>query len=227
MVALFGSLLTNGICAAEFSAKVGLVSDYRLHGISQTAGDPSARLYGNVFFENGVFAEVFVSNVDFEPFGDANYEIDYLIGHTRSINENWRFTGLILLFTFPDNSIDVDFAKGVFELGYKNLTLEYSYADDTLNTGEYSQFFGVKYKHPLSEKWHIDAHAERASGEFFVGFDINDYSNYSIGISGKKADFDLGLHYLYNDIRNSDEKNSGALRNDNTFVFSIAYTVRF
>ena len=64
----------------EFSANVGLISDYLFHGISRTEGNPA--LQGGFDYSYtpiGFSAGVWVSNVDFGN-TDENLEIDFYGG---------------------------------------------------------------------------------------------------------------------------------------------------
>ncbi len=73
----------------EFSANVGLFSDYTFRGISQTTEKPAIQGGFDYSLDTGVsgigiFLGAWASNVDFNDAGQANIEIDWYGGVSKT-----------------------------------------------------------------------------------------------------------------------------------------------
>ncbi|MEP6419664.1 MAG: hypothetical protein ABJ065_16995, partial [Marinobacter sp.] len=60
--------------------------------------------------------------------------------------------------------------------------------------------------------------------DYWGNIDIQDYEDYSVGVSTSLIGLDLALDWLFNDISGSDESSSGILRNDDTLTVSVSRT---
>ncbi|MEH6579663.1 MAG: TorF family putative porin [Amphritea sp.] len=215
----------DSICcsAAELSSTITFTNDYRFHGISQTAGDPAMQGSIDVAFDNGIYAGIWGSNVDFGD--DANLEIDYYVGYGNNLTEDLSYAATLLYFQYPGyEAFDGDYAEIELQLFYKDFTLTYDYADDYFNLGEDGQYIAVDYSTAMTEQVSLDLYAGYSYGNYWDEFDIGDYSDYSVGISGSVAGLDLSAAYLFNDIDSANEIDSGVFRNDDTLLLSVSRT---
>lgn len=209
--------------AAEVSSTVTFTNDYRFHGISQTAGDAAVQASIDVAFDNGFYAGVWGSNVDFGD--DANLEIDYYAGYSGSITDDLSYAATLLYFQYPGyDAFDGDYGEIELQLFYKDFTLTYDYANDYFNLNEDGQYIALDYSTAITEHINIDLHAGYSYGEYWDQFDIGDYKDYSIGVSGSVAGLDLSAAYLFNDIDSGNEVDSGTFRNDDTLLISVSRT---
>jgi len=86
----------TGILAPEnFTANVGLTTDYRFRGISNSDGPAVSGGFDWAY--NGFSVGVWASNTEFS---DGNVEIDYYGGYDYAWN-NWAFSIAALYYTFP------------------------------------------------------------------------------------------------------------------------------
>ncbi|MBR9885497.1 MAG: hypothetical protein GYB21_18385, partial [Oceanospirillales bacterium] len=109
-------------------------------------------------------------------------------------------------------------------LYYGNASITYGYANDYFNTGEAGQYIAVDYSHPLPNDISLDLHAGHSFGDYWGKADIDDFEDYSIGLSGSFAGLDLSAAYIITSIDSEDETDSGLFRNDNALVVSISRT---
>ncbi|SEF96027.1 TorF family putative porin [Marinobacterium lutimaris] len=220
---LVSTLAVTQVYAAETSGTISFTNDYRFNGISQTAGDAAIQGSLDVAFDNGIYAGIWGSNVDFGD--DANLEIDYYVGYGNSITDDLSYDVNLAWYTYPGyDAADADYGQLNFSLYYGNAYLTYGYADDYFNTGESGQYIAIGYSQPLPMDLSLDLHAGHSFGDYWGEADINDYEDYSIGLSGSYAGVDLSVAYLFNSIDKADEYNSGLFRNDNTVVLTVSRT---
>ncbi|EAR60305.1 TorF family putative porin [Neptuniibacter caesariensis] len=211
--------------AAEVSGTVSFTNDYRFRGISQSAGDAAVQGSLDVGFENGIYAGIWGSNVDFGSGEDANLEIDYYLGYGGDINDDLSYDINFSYYTYPGNdTADYDYSEIIAGLYYGDLGLTFAYSNDFFNTSESAKYVALDYSYGITEEVSLDLHAGHSFGEYWGSSDISDYSDYSIGVSGSYSGLDLSAAYLFNDIKTADEANSGAYRNDNTLLLTISRT---
>jgi len=221
------ALFHGALEAAELSGSVSFVSDYRYNGISQTAGDAATQGSINVFFENGLYAGLWGSNVDFGAFGpDANLEVDYYLGYYGTIKEALSYDVSYAWYSYPGfNSYEGEYGEIAISGSYSGATITYKFANDYFNTGEQAHYISLDYVHQLPYDFSLTAHAGRSFGDYWGVADIDDYEDYSVGIGLSKFGLDISVSYIFNDIKSGQEVDSGIFRNDDAVVFGISKSI--
>ncbi|AAZ26358.1 TorF family putative porin [Colwellia psychrerythraea] len=227
-IALFTSLISAfsiNTIAAEVSGSVSFTNDYRFRGISQTAGDAAVQGSLDVSFENGVYAGVWGSNVDFGD--EANLEVDYYVGYAGSITEELVYDATLFYFQYPGyGAADIDFFEVDFGLHYKDISLLYNVSNDYLNSSESAHNVALDYSLAITEDINLDLHAGYSFGDYWDGIrDFNDYQDYSIGLSSSFAGIDVSIAYLMNTMdTKAEEISHGEFSNDDTVLFTVSRT---
>lgn len=208
--------------AAELSSTVGFTNDYRFHGISQTAGDAALQGSIDLSFENGVYAGIWGSNVDFGD--DANLEIDYYLGYTGNLNDEVSYDATLYYFQYPGyEAADIDYFEVDLGLHYKGFSLLYALSNDYVNSSESAQYVSVDYTHPITEGVDLNLHAGYSHGDYWDGVrDFNKYKDYSIGLSGNVYGLDVSASYITTSMQAGDDVESGAFRNDDTLQLTLS-----
>ncbi|WP_299205480.1 TorF family putative porin [uncultured Amphritea sp.] len=214
--------LTSTVQAADVTGTVSFTNDYRFRGISQSAGDPAVQGSLDVGFDNGVYAGIWGSNVDFDD--DAKLEIDYYVGFANDINDDLSYDVSYGFYTYPGYNTDAEYGELALALYYGDVGFTMAYSDDFFNSGESAQYFGLDYSYGITEAVSLDLHAGYSTGDYWGKVDIDDYQDYSVGISGSVVGLDLSATYLFNSIDNAEEVDKGAFRNDNTLMLSVSRT---
>ena len=213
----------------EFSANVGLFSDYLYRGITQTLEGPA--IQGGFDYSHtstGFYAGVWASNVDFGA--DANIEIDYYGGIAGSFSNgvSWDIGGLYYQYAGSDDEPEEDFAEAYVSLGYTFSDVSY---EPSVGVGvNYSpDFFGedgdgvyvygsldLSLPHDFGLSFYVgyqDVEGDQTSGP--AGFD---YVHYSVGLSRSFGPVDLGVSW--NDA--NDDCDGGSNEACRAVVFSIS-----
>lgn len=119
-----GAEESKALIPGDFSANVGLFSDYTFRGISQTTEKPA--IQGGIDYSidtgfNGVglYLGTWASNVDFSDGNEANIEIDWYGGLSINLSGVDISAGF-LFYTYPGaaDSLNYDFVEGTLSLGY-------------------------------------------------------------------------------------------------------------
>ncbi|MDO6563364.1 TorF family putative porin [Amphritea sp. 1_MG-2023] len=207
--------LSTAVQAADVSGTVSFTNDYRFHGLSQTMGDPAVQGSLDVGFDNGVYAGIWGSNVDFDD--DANLEIDYYVGYGNDINDALSYDVMAAYYTYSGYSGEsYDYLELITSLYYGDFAFSYAFADDYANSGDESHYLGVDYSYGINDAVSLDLHAGHSFGDAYS----NDYEDYSIGLSGDAAGLDLSVAYLTNDIKGAKTDDY----DDDTVVFTVSRT---
>lgn len=186
----------------EFSANVGLYTDYVYRGISQTDEGPALQGGFDWAHDSGLYAGLWGSNVDFNDGDEAHLEIDYYLGFANSV-EGFHYDVFGLYYSYPgaDDSLDYDF----FELG-GSLGYDFGVADVTGGVAWSPDFFGgigdaVYYSGavavPLPYGFGIDGHVGHQD---FDDSGSTDYTDWSVGLTYAIWGFDLDLRYYDTDL---------------------------
>ncbi|AZT85577.1 hypothetical protein EHN06_19620 [Marinobacter sp. NP-4(2019)] len=214
-------LLSSAVTAAELSSTVGFTNDYRFRGISQTAGDAAMQGSIDVAFDNGLYAGIWGSNVDFGD--DANLEIDWYGGYWAAINDKMSWDATLYYYTYPGyDAADADYAEVDLNVYYGDLKLEYAFANDYVNLGEAAHYVALDYSYAVTEQVSLDLHAGHSFGDYWDDIDIGDYSDFSVGASTSFVGLDLSLAYLFNDLNSDQEIDNGAFSNDETVLLTVS-----
>lgn len=217
------ALSATSASAAELSSTITFTNDYRFNGISQTDGDPALQGSMDLAFDNGFYAGIWGSNVDFGD--DANLEIDYYGGYYGELTEDLAYDFTVGYYTYPGyDAFDGDYYDAAAAIIYKGVSLKYVYADDYFNSGESGQYVTLDYSYPVNETVALDFHAGHSFGDYWGRADIDDYEDYSVGVSAAVMGLDLSAKWLFNDIDSEDEISSGVFRNDDTLLVSVSRT---
>jgi len=156
----------------SFSGNLGVFSDYRFRGISQTNKNPAVQGGIDFSMKNGLYLGNWNSNVDSAMYNGANIEMDFYGGWKTTINEFGLDIGAIYYY-YPgsgaNNTSKIDNTELYIGGSWGPLSLKYNYA--------VSDFFGI----PSSS----GAYYLLLSGthDFGNGFGINASVGYQGGLS--------------------------------------------
>jgi uncharacterized protein (TIGR02001 family) len=195
-VLLAGAMLVAaGTASAQISVTPALVSDYDFRGISQSAKDPALQLGLNFSHENGFYAGLWGSNVDFGP-GDPNLEIDALVGFSGGDSEEsfgYDFGATYYTYVGESNfnypEIYAGISKGVF-------TGKLWYSWDYANVGESGYYLDGNLSFPLPQDFSLDVHAGYSGGDYWDAAYGDGYFDWSLGVSKSFGNFSVSLKYI-------------------------------
>lgn len=225
-------LLWAGQASAGVSATVTATSDYDFRGVSQTADDPALQASVDVEAENGFYAGIWASPVDFDDCCGEDYEVDWYAGFVAGETIEWD-VGYVY-YSYP----------GADGLNYPEVYLGGTYygADEAWDIGLKQwvswEWFGYdaygyyteanfNYALPFFDLG-LSLHVGRTYGDgpddFSDDSGIEEYYDYSVGLNRSFGAFDFDLRWVDTDLEDEFEIDSGAGRNDDRVVFSVSTT---
>lgn len=191
-------LTVVGVAQAEeeWSANVGVASEYVWRGVTQSDESPS--VWGGVDYANEYFyAGAWAATTDFGPDSEAGFELDLYAGFSDTLASGLTYDVGVIRYLYPDagDGEDLDFTEIYGGLGF-GLT-------DALEVG------GYVYFDPDNENTYVEGTAVYAFTEVFTAdlslgnysFDEGeDYVNWSIGATYSAGGLDFDLRYWDTDI---------------------------
>ncbi len=192
--------LTAELRADQFTAQLTLTTDYVFRGRSQSREDPA--IQGGVQYraDNGFFAGVWASSVDFasnrirsEP---RDLELDIYLGYGLDLGAQWAGTVQLTRYTYPGDD-------PAFEYNYDELTLAVQFRDrvglaanvsnDLFDLGERAVAWEISGRQPLSDR--IDGVA--GYGHFDLDSVVgSSYDYWNLGASLSIRQFVIEVAYI-------------------------------
>jgi len=208
--------------SSPFSATLGFYSDYMFRGISQT--DNGIAMQGSFDYanDNGFYAGMWGSNVEFEGNSDTSFELDIYLGYATEFN-GVTLDFAALRYLYPDSNSFEDFNEYKVAATINGFTASLYFTNDMFGTSENAWYVNGAYSFALP----MDASLNLAVGYSDYDEEVlnngpaaDDYMDWSIGVSKSISGFDLSLNYIDCDS-NCEEMNGDALT-DGRVVFAIS-----
>lgn len=200
----------------EFSANVGLHSEYYFRGISQT--DDAPALQGGFDWSAtiddgtgiGVYLGVWGSNVDFNEAAGvdgATVEIDYyggLTGDVGSTGVSWDVGFIYYSYPGADSSLNYDFieAQGAlsYDFGFASATASLNYSPENFGNSGTAFYPKLGVDVPVGKYLTLSAHVAKQYIEDNATFGQPDYVDWSVGATVNIAGFDVNLTWSDTDL---------------------------
>jgi uncharacterized protein (TIGR02001 family) len=197
--------------ASPWSATLVLTSDYRFRGQSQSDRNPAVQ--GSVDFaaENGFFAGVWASNIDFNDVNDTSIEVDLYAGITTAVSESTEATFKVVYYAYPDQdnlNNDYDYVEVLASLshdfGGAAVTGEIAWSPDYFaQTGSAVALTGT-LEVPLAEWLSASGHLGYQSIDDNGAFGTPDYMFYDIGLSATWEMLTFDVRWVDTDLSELD-----------------------
>jgi uncharacterized protein (TIGR02001 family) len=130
--ALGATALPSLVQAQDLSFNVGLVSDYRYRGISQTRLKPAVQGGVDLGLPGGFYLGAWATNIKWikDAGGDADVEIDVYGGYKTEIAKGLGLDVGVLTYVYPSNKLptDANTTELYGALTFGPATLKYSHA---------------------------------------------------------------------------------------------------
>jgi len=225
-VSVLAGATATTVQAAEVSANVALVTDYRFRGISQSDEDIALQGGFDLGFDNGIYIGTWGSTVDFDSNDgfDGSLELDYYVGWGMDIGENSAIDVGYLYYDYPgDDGAEGDYQELYGSFSWRDLTVGMAYSDDYYGETDTFFYYYAGYSLGLGENLSLDFHLgyndlEKDGG--FLATDEDSYIDYSVGITWSVMGVDLGATYVGTDLDEEDVFDTDW--GEDTVVFSIA-----
>lgn len=185
----------------EFSANVGLFSDYRFRGISQTDNEPAIQGGFDWSHDSGFYLGTWASNLEFN---DAHIEMDFYGGYAGSV-ENFSYDLGVIYYWYPGTrrNQNFDFIEAAVGVGYDfevaSVSLGANYSPENFGASGNALYLETGVSVPLPSKFTLDASVGYQIIEDEATFGTPDYLTWTVGLSRPLYGFDLGVAYVDTD----------------------------
>jgi uncharacterized protein (TIGR02001 family) len=186
-----------GFLSGAFEAKVEGVTDYVDRGVSETGGGPAVQGIFDYALENGLYAEISASSVDFTG---ARAELAYTLGWEGKIDDVKLDAG-VAFTTYPGSapSLGYDYweASCTFSRGFGPIKIlgELAFSPDYFG-GSGKEFYaetGPDFQLPLD--FTVSARVGQQWVEDPAKAGVPDYLNWQLGIGREVLGFTGSLRY--------------------------------
>ena len=184
--------VASSASAATLSGSGALTTDYVWRGTTQTQGDPAVQAGFRAAAENGLYGSIWGSNVEFAPETKASSELDFAVGWSGNLAQDWALDVNLTHYRYPSTTVDLNWTEAIGTLTWKqNYWAQLGYSNDALATEEAGAYAQVGAKLPLSEQVRLEA----AAGYYWLDDAYDDsYAHAQLGaVWAFKAPFELRL----------------------------------
>ncbi len=173
-----GALLPSQALATDINSSITLTSDYVWRGSTQTSGNPALQAGVKVVGQSGLYASVWASNVRFSPSSDANSEVDYTVGWSKSLNDAWALDVNVLHYQYPSTRADLDWTEVNSTVSWKDRAwASVGYSNEALGYEANGVYAQVGAKLPLNDLLRL----ETSVAHYFLNDRVIVKDNYTHG----------------------------------------------
>lgn len=231
------AMLSSGVAFAQAKApepdftitgNVGLFSDYRFRGISQTNKKPALQGGFDFAHKSGFYLGNWNSNVNSQFFSGSNLEMDFYGGYKGSFSGIGYDIGA-LYYYYPGSSPKIDNTEIYFGTSYGPFSAKYYHAvsdffsvPDTKN----SYYLDLGFAYDLGNGLGVNAHVGYQKVKN-VGGPAGKVTDYKIGVTQDIAGsgYIAGLSYISTNRKNTFfDPTSGKDIGKSTLVVSLSKT---
>lgn len=242
-IAAFSALALISLTAvthAEITGTVALTTDYDFRGVSLSDEDPAIQASIDYAHDNGFYASLLGSNVDYGSDYDGTIEIDLSAGLSGETEIGIGWDVGMACYMYPDSDSSPakseieDYSEVYLGGSYQMLDAKVWYTDDYGDTGDDAWYTELNANFELPAGLTLGLHVGQGFGDYWdavadaaeinlatTGID-GDYTDWSIGLGYTVGSFDLKLRYIDTNTDSALQVNSGAFANDSRVVFSVS-----
>ncbi len=143
--------------AGTLSGGLTLTNDYVWRGISQSNEDPAVQGSLKLSADNGLYASVWGSNVEFAPALEASSEFDLVLGWTGALGENAALDVSLVHYLYPGTTADLDWTEANATLTLaSNYWLSAGWSNDALALDVDGLYLQAGARLPVGERFRLE-----------------------------------------------------------------------
>jgi len=179
---VFTCLLMATPCAfaADASGTAALTTDYVWRGTSQSNEDPAVQAGFKLAADNGAYAQVWGSSVEFAPETRASSEIDLVAGWSGALGDTLALDVNVTHYLYPSTTVDLDWTEANATLTWRtHYWLQVAHSNDALASDAAGTYAQIGARLPLDERFRFEAAAGRYWLDGASGYE--DYTHLQVG----------------------------------------------
>ena len=223
------ALITATAAQAQISGNLGLTSDYRFRGVSQTQNAPAVQ--GGIDYNHvsGLYVGNWNSSVSSQLYTTgAGIESDVYAGFRKQVFGNFTLDVGTMNYFYPRAGTNGSFdTNEVFAgIGYKELiTVKYSHAlSDYFGTANSKNSFYVQADAaiPLARNLQLVAHIGHTN---VANSSSLDYTDYNVGLGYDLKGWNLAAKYYINDNKTSTFMTANTVGGQKLYKDALVFSV--
>lgn len=184
---------------SSISYNLGIASDYRYRGISQTETDPALQGGADYSASNGFYVGTWASTISWlkDEDGDdtSKVEIDVYAGKKGEFAEGFTYDFGVLTYIYPshDQEVSPNTTEVYGSLGFGPAYIKYSHAVTDLfgfDDSDGSGYLDIGVNYEFVPTWTLNAHVGHQDVK---NYDDASYTDYLLGVT---KDFDVVIGSL-------------------------------
>ncbi len=186
---------------AQFSATATATTDYDFRGVTQTDEDPALQFSIDFEHDDGIYAGVWVSNVDFQDCCNENLEVDWFAGYAFDVADVSFDVGYNF-YSYPGGD-DLNYGEYYVGAAYNIFEVYYWYTDDFFNLDESAFYLEGAAYFELPSDFGLEVHVGYTEGDALeaeVESGLREYLDYGIAVTRSFGNFDAELRYVDTDL---------------------------
>lgn len=196
---------------AEITAEVGVTSDYRYNGVSQTEGNPAVQAGINYAHDSGFYAELWSSNAHFSGSG-TELEIDTAIGFEFEMGEDLSLDLGVATYNYFGKSGAGDLNYPELYVGVNlptNTSIYAHYANDYSGAGINSYFVELGQEFELGDyTLGFTATHTKTSEDDYWDAGSDSYQHLEVSLARQWQGFDFKLAAIGTTIKDDYDNNA-------------------
>ncbi|MCD9088429.1 TorF family putative porin [Stenotrophomonas sp. SY1] len=152
--------MTGTAAAYQVGGSATLTSDYVWRGSTQTQGDAAVQAGFKAATDNGFYASAWGSNVEFAPETHASSELDFTVGWSGKLADDWALDANVLHYHYPSTTVDLNWTELNSTVTWKdNYWLSLGWSSEALGTTQDGLYSLIGARLPVNEKLRLEAMA--------------------------------------------------------------------
>lgn len=144
--------------ALTFNGNATLTTDYVWRGSTQSDGDPAAQAGFKVSGDTGFYVSVWGSSIKFAPELDASTELDFTLGWSKTLSDDWAVDVNVLRYQYPGTAVDLNWTELNGTLTYRNnYWLSAGWSNEALGYDHSGLYTQVGARFPLNDRFRLEA----------------------------------------------------------------------
>jgi len=197
------------IPGASISANVAIVNEYRWRGLDQSATQAAIQGGFDLAHSSGLYIGTWLSNVDFGQ-TKTSTEFDYYGGFGFELSNGLAVDLNVTQFAYPgsaasNNNDFVEYGVGLSkDFGVAALSAGFNYSDEFFGQSGDAQYLqgGLDVPLPVAGAG-LSAHIGHQWIDKNSTYGVDDYMDWSVGLTVPVMGVDLGLTYVDTDLETS------------------------
>ena len=146
--------------AEDLSGNAAITTDYVWRGSTQSSGDPAAQAGFKLSGASGFYASAWGSNVKFAPELRASSELDFTIGWSGALSDDWSVDANVLRYQYPSTSTGLNWTEFNGTLTYRgNYWGSVGYSNEALGYDADGVYTLIGAKFPINDRLRLEANA--------------------------------------------------------------------